>query len=102
MQITYGNNQTFTEARPWFVANDTTHVANPVYNLTAAAFSANSVATGQIVAISNSTGSFKTTNQTSSVILGTGTTIYGKATTFSGANLVIAEVELKQTANFAT
>src|SRR5438445_3478222 len=87
------NTQTFV-----LIANDTTHVANPVYNLTAAAFSANSVATGQIVAISNSTGSFKTTNQTSAVTLGTGTTIYGKATTFSGANLVIAEVELKQTA----
>src|SRR2546427_2794078 len=92
------NTQTFV-----LIGNDTTQVANPVYNFSATTYYAtNSVATGQIVIISNSTGSFKTTNQTSTPTLTTGTTIYSKATTFSGANLVIAEVELKQTAASTT
>src|SRR3989475_8120524 len=92
------NTQTFV-----LIGNDTTQVANPVYNFSATTYYAtNSVATGQIVVISNSTGSFKTTNQTSTPTLTTGTTIYSKATTFSGANLVIAEVELKQTAASTT
>src|SRR5256712_1393812 len=61
------NTQTFV-----LIGNDTTQVANPVYNFSATTYYAtNSVATGQIVVISNSTRSFKTTNQTSTPTLTT-------------------------------